>query len=201
MTSAKPSCSSVSVSDRPYIVGIGASAGGVEALCSLLSRFTLDNTAFVVVLHISPYYDSKLAEILGRYAAMPVVRVEGLTVLAGNRIYVIRPGWDLMVAEGVLKLVAQSPSQPRRSINILFESIAEDQRRFSIGVVLSGTGSDGAAGLKAIKAQGGTTFVQEPKTAQFSDMPRNALPHADFILSPEPLGDEIMSFVKSLPGR
>src|SRR5712692_594338 len=86
MTSAKPSCSSVSVSDRPYIVGIGASAGGVEALRSLLSRFTLDNTAFVVVLHISPYYDSKLAEILGRYAAMPVVRVEGLTVLAGNRI-------------------------------------------------------------------------------------------------------------------
>jgi two-component system CheB/CheR fusion protein len=178
--------------DPSHVVGIGASAGGIEALRVLLQRFTADCTAFVVVMHLSPDRDSQLTAILANATSMKVVTAADDQVLETNCIYVIPPGYVLTLTdEGTLRLTTLPPTYPRWTIDAFLTSLSEIGPA-AIGIILSGAGSDGARGLQAIKERGGITFVQDPGSALFAPMPEAALPFADHILAPAALGDALM---------
>jgi two-component system CheB/CheR fusion protein len=177
-----------------FVVGIGASAGGLEALSALLAHITIDNAAFVVVQHLAPHQNSMLAELLGRASTLRVVTAEDGMIIQPNNVYVTPPNAELALLNGVLHVMPpDSGERLRMPIDAFFRSLAEDRGNKAIGVVLSGTGTDGTFGLAAIKAAGGITFVQDPKTAKFDGMPRSALDSgaADFCLSPQQIADEI----------
>jgi two-component system CheB/CheR fusion protein len=184
---------------RLIVVGIGASAGGLEALGAMLKRIEIDDSAFVVVQHLSPKHDSMLGELLARTTALKVVTIaDGMKVKA-NHVYVIPPNADLAILHGELHLMPTPTERgPRLPIDYFFRSLAADQGDAAVGVILSGTGTDGCLGLKAIKAAGGLTFVQDPATAKYDGMPRTALEsgHADVCLSPEALGHELSRLVR-----
>jgi two-component system, chemotaxis family, CheB/CheR fusion protein len=177
------------------IVGIGASAGGLEALEVLTKRLSPTGMAFVVLQHLAPGHDSALADILSRDTALKVVTLVDGTPAEINHIYVAPPGVDVTVHQGTLCLAP--PPAVRRgsrlSIDAFFGSLAADRGASAIGVILSGAGTDGTLGLSAIKERGGITFVQEPTTARQSSMPQSALDSgcADFCLSPAEIGDEL----------
>jgi two-component system CheB/CheR fusion protein len=185
-----------------FIVGIGASAGGLDALATLLKRMHLDSMALVVVQHLSPDHDSVLPEILSRVSPVKVVPVVDGTRVAPNHVYVIPPNADLAILQGVLHLmppVTLATGQGvRLPIDYFFRSLAEDQGRCAIGVILSGTGTDGTLGLKAIKEAGGITLAQEPASAKFDGMPRNAIESGwvDFYAPPEAIADELLNISK-----
>ncbi len=177
------------------IVGMGASAGGLEAFTELLKHLPADSgLGIVLVQHLDPTHESALTELLGRVTAMPVSEVaNGQTVLP-NHVYVIPPNASLVLRQGVLTL------QPRRqiggaqrSIDDFFQSLAQDQGERAIGVVLSGTATDGTLGLEAIKAEGGITFAQDAKSARYDSMPQSAVAAGcvDFVLSPENIAREL----------
>ncbi|HEY3819568.1 MAG TPA: chemotaxis protein CheB [Polyangiaceae bacterium] len=177
------------------IVGIGASAGGLEALTALVGALTLDTMAFVVVQHQSPDHESMLSGILGRATRMSVQPIaDGMTV-EKNHIYVSPPNATVAILHGVLHLMPRSANLP---IDAFFRSLAEDHGSKAVGVVLSGMGSDGTNGLKEIRAGGGLTFCQEPSTAKFDSMPRSALESGAALraLRPEDIGAELMTLGK-----
>jgi two-component system CheB/CheR fusion protein len=178
-----------------FVVGIGASAGGLEAVSALLRRTTVDGAAFVVVQHLAPNQDSMLTELLGRASPLAVETVtEGVTI-EPNHVYVTPPNALLSVDNGVLHVLAPPlGARPEMPIDEFFRSLAESRGINAMGVVMSGTGTDGTVGLAAIKAAGGITFVQEPSTAKFDGMPRSAQESgaADFCLAPEAIADEIL---------
>jgi two-component system CheB/CheR fusion protein len=181
------------------VVGIGASAGGLEALGSLLGELELDNTAFVVVQHLAPDHDSMLTELLARVTKMKVVTITDGMPMVHNVVYVIPPDTDLAVLHGVLHLMPPPTGRgPRLAIDFFFRSLAADKGQSAIGVILSGAGTDGTFGLKAIKAEGGITFVQDPATARHDGMPRSALGsgYADFCMSAAAIGREISRVTK-----
>jgi two-component system CheB/CheR fusion protein len=156
------------------VVGIGASAGGIEALSQFFDAMPADSgRAFVVVLHLDPKRESELARILSSHTTMPVVQVEDGMRLAPNHVYVIAPDSDLKVSDGGLHM--SKPVAPRghgHPVDVLFSSLAADQRERAIAIVLSGTGSNGTEGLRQIRAEGGMSMVQSPETAKFDGMPR-----------------------------
>ncbi|MCX6295558.1 MAG: chemotaxis protein CheB, partial [Bacteroidetes bacterium] len=181
-----------------YIVGIGASAGGLEAL-----KIFFNNTpptcgmAFVVVQHLDPTRKSLLTELLAECTKMKVKEVaDGILVLP-DCIYIIPPNKELEIFKGHLQLFSPTKKRgSRRPIDSFFHSLAIDQKEKAIGIVLSGTGSDGSIGLKEIKAAGGKTFVQEPKSALFRGMPESAISGkvADHILPPEKMPAQLQRF-------
>jgi len=178
------------------IVGVGASAGGLEALERLLAAVPAHSgLAWLVVQHLDPTHKAMLAELLQRATAMPVqVAAEGLRIRP-DRVYVIPPNTEMTVAGGDLHLAL--PSQPRGRrlpIDVLFSSLARAEGERAIGVVLSGMGSDGTTGLQAIKLQGGLTLAQSPASAQFDSMPRSAIETeaADIVATPEALPKYIL---------
>ncbi|MCX5743628.1 MAG: PAS domain-containing protein [Proteobacteria bacterium] len=176
------------------VVGIGASAGGLEAVSALLGRMAADSMALVVFQHLAPNHESKLTEILGRVTSLPVVTAaDGLAVARGT-IYVAPPGVELTLEGGALHLGPSTSEQPHHPIDRLFRSLARDLGERAIGVVLSGVGSDGTLGLRAIRVAGGIAFVQEPSTAGQAGMPQSAIDAgcADFCLTPGEIGDELM---------
>src|ERR1700693_3285694 len=179
------------VETAPYglIVGVGASAGGLEAFSELLKNLpTNTGMAFVLVQHLDPRHGSILAELLANWTSMPVLQVHNEMPVEPNHVYVIPPNATMAIANRILKLdpPAQQPSHQRRPVDVFFASLAEDAHNNAIGVVLSGAASDGTLGLKAIKAEGGITFAQDG-TAQFDGMPQSAISagFVDFILSPK----------------
>ncbi len=178
------------------IVAIGASAGSLTPLETILRRFTLDSMAFVVVQHLAPGGEQQLAEIVARFTTMHVVVATDGTRLEPNHLYVIPGGVDGAVLHGVLHLMQGAAERPRLPIDFFLRSLAEDQGPRAIGVVLSGAGADGTLGLKAVKAQGGITLVQSPESAEHESMPRSAVEAgvADFVLTPEQVTDELMTF-------
>lgn len=182
------------------IVGIGASAGGLEALEALTSRLTADGMSFVILQHLAPGHESALANILARGTAMKVVTIRDGMPLEVDHIYVAPPNVDVALHQGVLCLIAQSADRrgPRLSIDAFLRSLAADQGARAIGVILSGAGTDGTLGLKAINEAGGITFVQEPSTAGQPSMPQSAVDAgcADFCLSPAEIADELMRLSK-----
>jgi two-component system CheB/CheR fusion protein len=176
------------------IVGIGASAGGVEAVTSLV-RVLPDDTgmAFVVVLHLDPRHESQLAEILARVTNLPVRTAEHGMAIEQNSVYVIPPAKDLTVEHGVLQLGPRTESRGQhRPIDRFLRSLVEDRRYKSIGVILSGTANDGTLGLEEIKGAGGITFAQDD-SAEYPSMPRSATLAGcvDFVLSPSDIGREL----------
>src|SRR5579864_6925346 len=159
------------------IVGIGASAGGLEALEQFLKPVPSRSTmSFVVVQHLDPTHTGMLAELLQRASALPVLQVTDRKRVEPGHVYVIPPNKDMSIVHGVLHLLAPvAPRGLRLPIDFFFRSLADDLRERSIGVLLSGMGSDGTLGLRAIRENAGAAFVQEPASAKFDGMPRSAM--------------------------
>jgi len=184
----------------PYVVGIGASAGGLEAIEGFFQNMPADTgLAFVVVQHLSPDHKSLMAELLSKHTAMPVNRIEEGSRLEPNNIYLIPPRKNLTLFHR--RLLLNEPENPEGlnlPIDIFFRSLAEDMNERSIGIILSGTGSDGTRGIRAIKEHGGMVMVQDEHTAKFDGMPRNAIATglADFILAPKDMPRQLLAFVK-----
>jgi two-component system, chemotaxis family, CheB/CheR fusion protein len=177
------------------IVGIGASAGGLEAFRRLLGALPIDTgMAYVLVQHLDPRHESVLAELLSHATGMAVAEVKGDVRVEPNRVYVIPPSEDIVLADGMLKLVPRSQTgSSHMPIDSFLRSLAEVQGNQGIGVILSGMASDGTLGLKAIKAEGGIAFAQDPRSAQQDGMPRNAIAAGcvDFVLGPEEIAREL----------
>jgi two-component system CheB/CheR fusion protein len=176
------------------IVGIGASAGGLEAFTQLLKQLPIDTGfGFVLVQHLDPLHESALTQLLARATAMPVHEVTNNLRVEANQVYIIPPNTSMGIARGRLKL------QPRartglgsRSIDFFFEALARDQQERAIGVILSGNASDGTIGLEAIKGEGGLTFAQD-NSARYDSMPRSAVAAGcvDSVLSPTHIAREL----------
>ena len=195
----------VAIPDNPTpsapfpIVGIGASAGGLEAFTQLLTALPLDTgMAFVLVQHLDPEHESALTQILSRATSLPVCDVINNQLVQPNNVYVIPPDTDLSIAAGRLKLRPRPKTRtPHRPIDSFFESLALDHHERAIGVVLSGTASDGTLGLEAIKAEGGITFAQDD-SAKYNSMPRSAVAAGcvDLVLSPTSIAQELARIAK-----
>jgi two-component system CheB/CheR fusion protein len=163
--------------DPPAVVGIGASAGGLEALERFLAHVPPESgLAFVVIQHLDPTHAGILPELLQRATAMPVIAARDRLAVEADHVYVIPPNRDLAIFHGRLQLLEPTaPRGLRLPIDFFFRALAADCRERAIGVILSGMGSDGTLGLRAIKEQGGLILVQDPATAKFDGMPRSAI--------------------------
>src|SRR6201982_3947007 len=157
------------------IVGVGGSAGGFEAAMELLRNLpSRTGTAFVVVQHLDPHHASRLSSLLGKVTAMQVSELTETTTPKPNTVYVQPPNKCVMAKNGALTLVRRE-ERLNVAIDHFFESLAEECGSRAIGIVLSGTGSDGTAGLRGHKAAGGLTFAQSEESAKFDAMPRSAI--------------------------
>jgi two-component system CheB/CheR fusion protein len=159
------------------VVGIGASAGGLEAFQELFSHMpAASGMAFVLIQHLDPRHETLMPELLARHTAMPVRLVSDETRVETDHVYVIPPNATLTIDDCTLRVTRLDRARGRRMpIDNFFRSLAEDQGDDAVGIILSGTGTDGALGLKAIKEQGGLTLVQAPTSARYDSMPRAAL--------------------------
>ena len=188
------------------VVGIGASAGGLEALERLFGAIPRDlRAAFIVVQHISPDHKSLMADLLGKHTPMPVREaVDGLFIEPGT-VAMVPPRSNLEVEGDQLRLRERAaPHSPNLPINLLFRSLAERFGARAVGIVLSGTGSDGRLGIEAIKQAGGLVLVQDPATARFDGMPLSAISTglADVVVAPQAMGEELLAFAaKGNAGR
>lgn len=181
------------------VVGIGASAGGIEALSSFFDAMPQDSgCTFIVVLHLDPNRESEMARILGAHTRMPVLQVTDGMQPAPDHVYVIAPDTDLKLTAGGLKVSKPLSRSPRHPVDVLFSSIARERRERSVAIVLSGTGSNGTEGLKDIRAEGGMSLVQAPETAKFDGMPRSAIAAglADHVLAPEHMPEILLSYIR-----
>ncbi len=190
--------------DRIFpIVGIGASAGGLEALVQFLEHVPKDSgMAFVIVQHLDPTQKGMMPELLQRATAIKVLQVKDRTRVQPNCVYVIPPNSDMSLLHGVLHLIAPlEPRGLRLPIDFFFRSLAEDQQERSIGIILSGMGSDGTLGLRAIKEKAGVVLVQDPASAKFDAMPRSAIAAglADIVAPVEELPDRLIAYTQHLP--
>ena len=187
------------------VVGIGASAGGLEALQLFFKGVPLGcGMAFVVVQHRDASHDGLLAEILQRATPMPVHQVTDRMHLQPDHVYVTPPDRDLSLLHGELLLLEPEAHQgPRLSIDYFFRALAADMHGRSIGVILSGMGSDGTLGLRAIREASGSVFVQEPGTARFDSMPRSAIAAglADVVAAPQELAAKVLAYRNFEPWR
>ena len=185
------------------VVGVGASAGGLEALEELLRHVPEGSgMAWVVVQHLDPTHEGMLPELLQRATSMKVVQVRDRMRVKPGWVYVIPPNRDMSLLHGALHLFEPTaPRGLRLPIDFLFRSLAADQNERSIGVVLSGMGADGTLGLRAIKEAAGLVLVQEPSTAKFDSMPRSAIAAglADVVAPVQELGERILSYVRHAP--
>src|SRR5881394_4087913 len=185
------------------IVGIGASAGGLEALEHFLSRVPRDSgMAFVIVQHLDPTRKGIMPELLQRTTGMEVIQVKDRTKVRPDCVYVIPPNKDMSILHGVLHLLEPaSPRGLRLPIDFFLRSLAQDQRERSIGVILSGMGSDGTLGLRAIKEKAGVVLVQDPATAKFDGMPRSAIDAglADIVAPVDDMPGRILAYLQRTP--
>ena len=181
------------------VVGIGASAGGLEALEVFLKNVPLrSGIAFVIVQHLDPTHKGMMVELLQRVTPIPVIQVSDRMRLEQDHVYVIPPNKDMSLLHGMLHLL--DPVEPRGlrlPIDFFFRSLADDLEQQSIGVILSGMGSDGRLGLRAIKEKGGGVFVQDPSSAKFDGMPRSTIDSglADIIAPVEDLPEKIIAYL------
>jgi len=177
------------------IVALGASAGGLEALTQFVEHLPSDlGMAYVVVEHLDPRHKSMLTELLSRQTQVPVEEVRQKTTVVKDRIYVIPPNRNMYLERGALCLTARGSSPAKHMpIDYLFRTVAMECPGNCIGVVLSGTGSDGSLGIEEIKSAGGITFAQDEKSAKHDGMPRSAVAtgHVDYVLSPEAIALEL----------
>ena len=172
-----PSKPPITKSGVLHIVGVGASAGGLEALEELLGNVSEGRgIAYVIVQHLDPTHKGIMPELLQRMTHMKVTQVKDRMRVNPDQVYVIPPNKDMSILHGVLHLLdPTSPRGLRLPIDFFFRSLAEDQREHSVGIILSGMGTDGTLGIKAIKENGGMVLVQDPASAKFDSMPRSAI--------------------------
>ena len=189
------------------IVGLGASAGGLaafQAFFSGLATLADPGMAFVLVQHLAPDHKSILTELIRRTTRMPVTEIADGLVVQANCVYVIPPNQDLACLNGTLHLLPRPEPHGRPlPIDFFFCSLAQDQRDRAIGIVLSGTGSDGAEGVRAIRRAGGLVLAQSPASAEFDGMPRSALATGlvDFELPPDEMGARLLAFCRHVQHR
>ncbi len=189
----------------PLVVALGASAGGLEAYEQFFRVMPSDSGyAFVLVQHLDPSHASLLSEILQRSTEMPVVEAQDQMELLPSRVYVIPPNRDMLLIEGRLRLhLPLEPHGQRMPIDSFFRSLASDQGERAVGIVLSGSGSDGTLGMRAIFGAGGLCLVQDPDTAKYPGMPRSAL-HAGYVnqvLTLDKMPQALRAAAKLLPAR
>lgn len=189
------------VADNDLIcVGIGASAGGLEALEVFFRNMPVDTgMAFVVVQHLSPDYKSLMGELLSRYTTMKIYRAEdGIKVLP-NSVYLIPPKMNMTIFHGKLFLTAQDFNRGLNlPIDIFLRSLAQDKGKNAVAIILSGTGSDGTLGIRSVKEEGGMVMVQDDQSAKFDGMPRSSIATGlvDYILPPEKMPEELVKYIK-----
>ena len=182
------------------VIGVGASAGGLDAFKRLLKAIPEDSgMAYVLVQHLDPTHESILPEILSRSTRIPVYEIKEDTHLAPDHIYVIPANKTLTSTAGVLKLTKRDVTIKNLPIDVFFTSLAEVHQNLAVGVVLSGTASDGTLGLKAIKDHGGITFAQDQESAAYGSMPQNAVNAGavDFILPPEKIPEQLLQISRA----
>ncbi|MEH1954576.1 chemotaxis protein CheB [Nostoc sp.] len=183
------------------IVGIAASAGGLEAFTEVLRHLLTDTgMAFVLIQHLDPKHKSLLSEILARTTQMPVTEVQDGVTVEPNQVYIIPPNTKMILSNGVLQLLPREKVQGKYMPgDAFFTSLAADRGRKAIAVVLSGADGDGSLGLKAIKAAGGVTFAQCEDTAKFDSMPNTAVAtgNVDFVLPPQKIAEELVNLSRN----
>jgi two-component system CheB/CheR fusion protein len=182
------------------IVGIGASAGGLEAFEQFFSKLPPDSgMAFVLIPHLDPSHASMMTELLRRVAAIQVTEAEDGVKVEPNHVYVIPPNKEMSIFRGILQLEAPKKVHGlRMPIDFFFRSLAEDQGEMAICIILSGTGSDGTLGLRAIHGAGGMVMVQDPSSAKYAGMPASAVNTglSDYLLPPERMPSQLINYVK-----
>src|SRR5450759_1709145 len=185
------------------IIGIGASAGGLEALEQFFANTPKESgIAYVVIQHLDPTQKGMLPELLQRVSKMKVFQVKDQMVVEPNRIYVIPPNKSMSILMGVLYLFEPMESRGMRlPIDFFLRSLADDRKELSIGLILSGMGSDGSLGFRAIKEKGGILMVQDPSNAKFSSMPSNAINSVpvDIIAPANELPSKLLERLKHTP--
>lgn len=181
-----------------YIIAIGASAGGMEAIHLLFDHTPEDGVSYVIIQHLSPDHKSFMAELLAKHSKLEIIEAEDNMLVASNCVYLMPKGKNMTIKNRTLYLTDSHPNQPNKAIDIFLNSLAEDQGDKSIAVILSGTGSDGTKGIAAIKQFGGQVIVQDPESAKFDGMPNSAIQsgNVDAILTPELIPDEIIAYLK-----
>lgn len=186
-----------------YIIGIGGSAGGLEALETFFHNMPADEgLAFVLIVHLDPAHKSITDELIQRCTTMKVSEAEDTMVIEPNAVYIIPPGKNLSILNGTIQLMNIAGTQGvRMPIDYFFRSLAKDQKEKSIGIILSGMGTDGTLGLRAIQEVGGMTMVQDPASAKFDSMPRSAIRNGliDFSLTPEKMPEALVSYIRKSP--
>jgi len=186
--------------NSPVVVAIGASAGGLEALEQFLAHLPADpGPAFVIIQHLDPTHKGIMPELLQRVTPLKVVQVNDRMKVEANHVYVIPPNTDMSILHGTLHLLEPTaPRGLRLPIDYFFRSLADDEKERSIGVILSGMGTDGTMGLRAIKEKAGLALVQDPAGAKFDGMPRSAIDAglADIVAPAEELPKKIMAYLQ-----
>ena len=189
------------ISDDFFIVGIGASAGGLSAFESFFSGMPIENDtnmAFVLIQHLDPNHKSLLSEIIQRYTKMQVYEIQDGMQIEKNCVYIIPPSFDIELSKGIFHLLKPSIIDGRHlPIDLFFHSLAKDKKNNAIGVVLSGTGHDGTQGIKSIKKAGGFALAQSIDSAQFDGMPRSAMQTGviDEIVAPVEMPDILLRYI------
>jgi two-component system, chemotaxis family, CheB/CheR fusion protein len=182
-----------------YVVGLGASAGGLEALRSFFATVPAESgAAFVVIQHLAPDHRSQMVELLATHTMVPVSEIEDGVMIQPDHVYVIPPGKYVKIFRGRLFLSDPEKRAPILPIDYFFRSLAEDRGELAIGIALSGTGSDATLGVRAIKEAGGTVMVQDEGSAKFSAMPNSAAATglADYVLPPAEMARELLLFIR-----
>jgi two-component system CheB/CheR fusion protein len=186
--------------EAAYVIAIGASAGGLEAIHEFFDNMSdVGNYSFVVIQHLSPVHKSLLVELVARHTSMSVVEAEHNVVLQRRSVYIIPNNKLMTIKDGKLQLAQKTDKNiPNTAIDAFLYSLARDKGRLAIAVILSGTGSDGTRGAEAIKQAGGIVLVQTPDSAKFDGMPTNAINAgiADFVLPPAKIPEQIVECIK-----
>ncbi|WMN11921.1 CheR family methyltransferase [Marivirga salinae] len=180
-----------------YIIAIGASTGGMEAIHTLFDHTPTDDVSYVILQHLSPDYKSFMAELLEKHSKLKICEVENETYVKPNQVYLLPKGKNMTIQNKILHLTDRE-SEHNTTIDVFLNSLAEDQKEKSIAVILSGMGEDGTKGISAIKKNGGMVIVQDPSSATAANMPLSAIEsgHADAILAPHLIPEEIISYLK-----
>lgn len=202
LESRKKDVHDTDIQDELIIIGVGASAGGLEALQEFISKLPddLSNFCIVIAQHLSPTYKSMLVPLISRETPLRVIEVHSGLKPETRNIYITPPDSEITLYKG--KFLLSKPTAqigPKPSVDVLFHSIANEKGAKSVGIILSGTGSDGSNGIRSIKSAGGLTIAQEPNTAKYDGMPLAALESGavDLVLSPDKIGEELREFLSS----
>jgi len=189
--------SSSALSEK-FIIGIGASAGGMAAIHELFDHTPSDDVSYVIIQHLSPDHKSFMKELLEKHSKLEIYVAEDEMEVKSNCVYVLPEGKNMTISGGKLILKDRPSSTPNSAVDIFFNALAEDLGDKSIGIVLSGNGADGTKGIEAIKKVGGMVIVQDPKSTEYNDMPNNAIKsgYYDHILAPKLIPLQIVRYIK-----